>query len=73
MRSDIAEPSVKGPGVAPAPARGRRGIGPALLTVEELTQIRSSLIRRLAIVQGAIDEHVERRRAESSAKARSIP
>lgn len=65
----IAELESDHPGIAPAPARGRRGIGPALLTVEELAQIRTSLIRRLTIVQGAIDEHLEQRREQIPAKA----
>jgi DNA-binding transcriptional regulator YhcF (GntR family) len=65
----IAELESDHPGIAPAAARGRRGIGPALLTVEELTHVRASLIRRLTIVQSAIDEHVEQRRASTTAKA----
>jgi GntR family transcriptional regulator len=65
----IAELESDHPGIAPAPARGRRGIGPTLLTVEELTQVRASLIRRLTIVQSAIDEHVGQRREDSPAKA----
>ncbi len=58
----VAELESDHPGIAPAPARRRRGIGPALLTVEELTQVRASLIRRLTIVQSAIDEHVGQQR-----------
>jgi DNA-binding transcriptional regulator YhcF (GntR family) len=65
----IAELESDHPGIAPAPARGRRGIGPVLLTVEELTHVRASLIRRLTIVQSAIDEHVEQRRESTTAKA----
>jgi GntR family transcriptional regulator len=47
------------PGVAPVSPRTRRDIGPALLGADELTEIRSTLIRRLTSVQGAIDEHLE--------------
>jgi DNA-binding transcriptional regulator YhcF (GntR family) len=65
----IAELESDHPGIAPTPTRGRRGIGPALLSVEELTQVRASLIRRLTIVQGAIDDHIEQRREDAPAKA----
>jgi len=65
----IAELEVDYPGVAPSPPRRRRGIGPVLLTVEELARVRSDLIRRLAVVQAAIDEEIERRRERSTAKA----
>jgi GntR family transcriptional regulator len=65
----IAELESDHPGIAPAPARGRRGIGPALLTVEELTHVRASLIRRLTIVQSAIDEHVGQRCEDTPQKA----
>jgi DNA-binding transcriptional regulator YhcF (GntR family) len=46
------------PGVAPAPRHTRAGIGPALLSAEELEQVRALLVRRLAVVQAAIDEHL---------------
>jgi GntR family transcriptional regulator len=65
----IAELEADHPGVAPAPPRSRRGIGPVLLTVEELARVRSDLIRRLTVVQAAIDEEIERRRERASAKA----
>jgi DNA-binding transcriptional regulator YhcF (GntR family) len=64
----IAELEVDYPGVAPAPPRRRRGIGPVLLTVEELGRVRTDLIRRLAVVQAAIDDEIERRRERSTAK-----
>jgi DNA-binding transcriptional regulator YhcF (GntR family) len=44
------------PGVAPRPTATRRGPGPTLLSAEELEQVRSTLVRRLAQVQSAIDE-----------------
>jgi GntR family transcriptional regulator len=70
----LADLEAEHPGVAPAPdRRARRGIGPALLTADELTRVRAALIRRLTVVQAAIDEHVEgerRERAEATAPAR---
>jgi DNA-binding transcriptional regulator YhcF (GntR family) len=65
----IAELEAEHPGIAPAPARGRRGIGPALLTVEELARVRTDLIRRLTVVQGAIDDELQQRREGVIAKA----
>ncbi len=59
----LAEIEAEYPGVAPAAGGGRRGIGPTLLSVAELAQVRASLIHRLAVVQGAIDDHIEGRLA----------
>jgi GntR family transcriptional regulator len=80
LERTVAELEAEHPGIAPAPGRARRGIGPALLTVEELAQVRSALIRRLTVVQAAIDEHIEVQRREASrkrgmakAKAKSPP
>ncbi|HEX4482610.1 MAG TPA: GntR family transcriptional regulator [Solirubrobacteraceae bacterium] len=70
----LADLEAEHPGVAPGPdRRARRGIGPALLTADELTHVRAALIRRLTVVQAAIDEHVEvqrREHAEATAPAR---
>ncbi len=44
------------PGVAPAPTETRPGPGPTLLDAEELEQVRAHLVRRLAVVQEAIDQ-----------------
>jgi GntR family transcriptional regulator len=41
----------------PASTASRRGPGPMLLGAGELEQVRTQLIRRLAVVQGAIDGH----------------
>ncbi len=62
LERTVAELEAEHPGVAPAPARARRGIGPALLSVDELAHVRAALIRRLTVVQAAIDEHVEEQR-----------
>ncbi|HTA35101.1 MAG TPA: GntR family transcriptional regulator [Solirubrobacteraceae bacterium] len=62
----LADLEAEHPGIAPGPDRARRGIGPALLTIDELTSVRAALIRRLTVVQSAIDEHVERTRRENA-------
>jgi DNA-binding transcriptional regulator YhcF (GntR family) len=76
------------PGVAPVSTDARAGIGPALLSCEELEQVRTLLVRRLTTVQSAIDalaqeqavEEVEpkaakapKRTAQPRAKARPAP
>lgn len=52
----IGEIEAEHPGVAPRSTATRRGPGPTLLSAEELEQVRSALVRRLAQVQSAIDE-----------------
>jgi DNA-binding transcriptional regulator YhcF (GntR family) len=69
LERTVAELEAEHPGVAPVPADSRRGFGPALLTADELAQVRAVLIRRLTIVQAAIDEHAERRRLATAAAA----
>lgn len=59
LERTIAELEADHPGVAPSPSGRRRGIGPTLLSLEDLAQVRAALIRRLAVVQSAIDEHAE--------------
>jgi DNA-binding transcriptional regulator YhcF (GntR family) len=65
------------PGLAPAPTQTRRGPGPTLPSVTELEHVRTSLVRRLAAVQTAIDslgrgedsgeaEHQQERQAATS-------
>ena len=70
LERTVVELEAENPGVAPAATRSRRGFGPALLTAEELAQVRAVLIRRLTVVQVAIDEHVERRRAGTATAKR---
>jgi DNA-binding transcriptional regulator YhcF (GntR family) len=55
LERTLAEIEAKHPGVAPASAPARRGIGPTLLDADELEQVRATLVRRLATVQAAID------------------
>jgi DNA-binding transcriptional regulator YhcF (GntR family) len=52
----IGEMEAEYPGVAPRPTATRPGPGPTLLSAEELEQVRSTLVHRLATVQEAIDE-----------------
>jgi GntR family transcriptional regulator len=67
LERTVAELEAEHPGVAPAPRRPRRGVGPALLGIEELTRVRAELIRRLTLVQAAIDGHVDDQRREREA------
>ncbi len=52
----IGEIEAEHPGVAPRPTATRRSRGPTLLSTEELEQVRSTLVHKLAAVQAAIDE-----------------
>jgi DNA-binding transcriptional regulator YhcF (GntR family) len=56
------------PGVAPPPSDARPG-GPRLLNAEELEQVRSTLVQRLASVQAAIDKRAASERAASERAA----
>lgn len=47
------------PGVAPAPTVTRPSPGPTLLDAEQLEQVRGRLVRRLAVVQEAIDQQAQ--------------
>jgi DNA-binding transcriptional regulator YhcF (GntR family) len=79
----IAEMEAEHPGVGPPAAATRRAPGPRLLGGEELEQVRSALVRRLAAVQAAIDELASdaaserqgqgERRAERKRKPRPAP
>jgi DNA-binding transcriptional regulator YhcF (GntR family) len=55
LERTLGELEAKHPGVAPARESARAGIGPTLLNVAELEQVRTLLVRRLALVQAAID------------------
>jgi GntR family transcriptional regulator len=71
LERTVAELEADHPGVAPVPARSRRGIGPALLTGDELARVRAELIRRLTVVQAAIDADVERQLERAAPKRRA--
>jgi hypothetical protein len=71
----IAEMEAEHPGVAPRSTATRRGPGPTLLSAQELEQVRSALVHRLAQVQSAIDaraadEAVDR---QSASAADTVP
>jgi GntR family transcriptional regulator len=55
----LGEIEAEHPGVAPAPTQTLPGPGPALLGAEQLERVRAQLVRRLAIVQAAIDEQAQ--------------
>jgi GntR family transcriptional regulator len=55
----IGELEANHPGVVPRSRATRRGIGPALLSNDELERVRAQVVRRLAEAQGAIDAHIE--------------
>jgi len=66
LERTLGELEAKHPGVAPAAAPARQGIGPTLLSVEELEQVRTLLVRRLSVVQTAIDALGSEQRAGQS-------
>ncbi len=61
LERTLGELEARHPGVAPATAssphgdRAPEGIGPTLLSVDELERVRAQLVRRLSVVQSAID------------------
>lgn len=55
LERTLVELEAKHPGVAPAASRAHKDMGPALLDATELESVRTSLVRRLAAVQAAID------------------
>jgi DNA-binding transcriptional regulator YhcF (GntR family) len=56
LERTLVEIEAKHPGTAPPPTETRGVVGPALLDATELEQVQTLLVRRLAIVQGAIDQ-----------------
>jgi DNA-binding transcriptional regulator YhcF (GntR family) len=58
LERTLSEMEAAYPGVAPAPGASRGGVGPTLLSVQQLEQVRTHLVRRLATVQAAIDAHL---------------
>jgi DNA-binding transcriptional regulator YhcF (GntR family) len=65
----LGEIEAEHPGVAPR-GKPRPGAGPTLLGAEELEQVRTQLVRRLATVQAAIDEQDQTDSEPPSAKPR---
>ena len=55
LERTLVELEAKHPGVAPSPPAAGGESGPSLLDVDALEQIRTLLVRRLAVVQAAID------------------
>lgn len=67
----LGEIEAEHPGVAPRVSGGRRGVGPTLLSAQELEQTRTQLVRRLAAVQVAIDEQMELEQTSVSGQSAS--
>jgi len=59
------------PGLALPPAATRRGVGPALLGVEDLELVRAQLVRRLAVVQDAVDSQLGETARERATRTRA--
>jgi DNA-binding transcriptional regulator YhcF (GntR family) len=55
LERTLVEIEAKHPGVAPAPTETSSVVGPTLLDSAELERVQTTLVRRLAIVQAAID------------------
>jgi DNA-binding transcriptional regulator YhcF (GntR family) len=55
LERTLGELEAAHPGLAPAPAQTNASVGPALLSSEQLEQVLSMLVHRLAAVQTAID------------------
>jgi DNA-binding transcriptional regulator YhcF (GntR family) len=55
LERTLSEMEASHPGMAPPPNAIRGDVGPTLLSAEQLEQVRTHLVRRLASVQAAID------------------
>jgi DNA-binding transcriptional regulator YhcF (GntR family) len=55
LERTVAEMEAAYPGLVPPPAGASTGIGPSLLSAEELEYVRAGLVRRLAAIQQGID------------------
>jgi DNA-binding transcriptional regulator YhcF (GntR family) len=69
----LGEIEASHPGVAPTPGGIRAGVGPSLLNAEELEEVRTQLVRRLATVQAAIDAHAAGENAVEDPQPAKIP
>jgi DNA-binding transcriptional regulator YhcF (GntR family) len=72
LERTLGELEAKHPGVAPAREPARAGIGPTLLSVAELEDVRTLLVRRLALVQAAIDGLGSDPRKPAPARAKRV-
>jgi GntR family transcriptional regulator len=59
FESALGQIEAANPGVAPSASAMGLGVGPTLLSTEELEHVRTLLVRRLALVQATIDELAE--------------
>jgi GntR family transcriptional regulator len=71
LERTLSEMEAAHPGVSTAPDQGRRWIGPALLSVEELEQVRGLLVRRLSAAQARLEDQGDEPAAARKTPARS--
>jgi DNA-binding transcriptional regulator YhcF (GntR family) len=64
LEQTLAEIEVAHPGLLPTKRATRRGRGPRLLEADELEQVQTDLIRRLAAIQIAIDDAADQPAAD---------
>jgi len=69
LERTLGEMEAAYPGVAPALGEIPRDVGPTLLSAEQLEQVRTHLVRRLASVQAAIDAKLATAAEEGQAAA----
>ncbi|HEX5853058.1 MAG TPA: GntR family transcriptional regulator [Solirubrobacteraceae bacterium] len=69
----LGEIEASHPGAAPPPGGIRAGIGPSLLSAEELEEVRTQLVRRLATVQAAIDARAAGEHAGEEPPQAAVP
>ena len=68
LEQTLSEIQASNPGLIPAPSKPLRHAGPRLLNVEELEQVRTALVRRLAAAEPLLETPAEGRRAVAQSR-----